>query len=422
MKEISVKEGRAEQLCRILSLFGRLDDIRWADETNYSILEEREGQAADELLLANWLLCITNRQRPWLFVQQVGSFVLSPVVEAYSRGQRWSDLLNTYVEVDLPDWKSPCFTCEASEQERKRLEIHAKSVRSGSVIYAPRYPADTYAVLRTLIILDETSNRSLAGFLESRAFEETPAKPSPQVVNKLARALYALTYAYGTTWSAKELRETILCPEKLRRKALEDWESAETIIAKEVHDCSSWRWQQKRLWTALRDYLKHDRCNEIFRRALSLSNMQSWKAARLRQSNREALSVLELPGDVWNNYPALWKGLIEPHVKMSGRWQSPHLIRRIYEEVLGRIQERFHPEQFDVTWNFTSRMCAEGNCDVCLFNGGAASLCHGQQGTLCPIALFSCGFRYKCRGTKDECGIVPDEPFCKPPAGLHPKL
>ena len=74
-------------------------------------------------------------------------------------------------------------------------------------------------------------------------------------------------------------------------------------------------------------------------------------------------------------------------------------------ECLG-VNSKFYPEQLDISFDFTSRMCNNQFCDLCPFGKGSFKLCFegDNQEKSCPVSLFTCGYRSPCNST--DCPIV----------------
>jgi hypothetical protein len=171
---------------------------------------------------------------------------------------------------------------------------------------------------------------------------------------------------------------------------------------------------RKRLWCSLRDYLKSPEFNDVFVAALTdagAENPAKW--ARVTPELKAALVALELPGDVWNNWPVFRQGLFAPCLQNEpASWDMPRTIRRVHELLSEGGSLDFYPEQLDVTFDFVPRMCEAQMCDVCVFGRGVKDVCHRQAGFLCPVALISCKYRHVC--SPDVCRLKQDvtKGFC----------
>jgi len=268
------------------------------------------------------------------------------------------------------------------EGENARLRRYG--IVSNSVSFASRYmPEDLVLIFRTLSILDKIADRSLANFIHIAVEGETDTRSA---IWKTAVALNQLTYMAGGAVSASNYNSQI-------QEEIDGvfWFQLELDQAGKKK-----LFGRKRLWCSLRDYLKSPKFNQILVDALkevSAPNPEKWE--RTNPDLKAALNTLELPGDVWNNAEIFRKGLFGPYIANERKtWDMPRTVRRIYE-ILGKPSD-FYPEQLDVTFDFVPRMCERTMCSVCLFGGGVEDICHQTQGLLCPVTLYSCGYKHKC--------------------------
>ncbi len=64
----------ADRLTEILDAFSALDDIRWSQRSNYSLINHcAPDLTADEKLLTHWLCYIADRQTAFQRVWDVGT-------------------------------------------------------------------------------------------------------------------------------------------------------------------------------------------------------------------------------------------------------------------------------------------------------------------------------------------------------------
>ncbi len=91
----------------------------------------------------------------------------------------------------------------------------------------------------------------------------------------------------------------------------------------------------------------------------------------------------------------------------------PRTIREIYNHInkIGSIS--FYPEQLDVTFDFVPRMCQREMCAVCFFGGGIKKVCHEKEGLLCPVVIYSCGYKHLCDPYNCEFRNDSVRRFCK---------
>jgi len=391
MKKFSVSEP--EKMSAILNIFSKLDDIRWNGPGNYNLINYcRDDLTDDEKLLTHWLCYIVDRQMPFERIWDIGGYVLSNLVHGYTSNpdRDVRQLLKDYYEVDP---KNGNLTFK-SRLESPNQRLSRYGISSGPVRFASRYiPEDLILIYRTLVILDKRANRSLATYM-SHAFAEH--LDFELEVQRLAQILNQLTYAGGGRLSASEADQRL---DKVDR----DISCFEVDL--EANEKLSGR---KRLWCSLRDYLKSPEFNPHFVAALRRSGYQHadrWK--RSSPDLKKALKVLELPGDVWNNFEIFRKGLFTPNINNPRKsWDMPKTVREIYQQLSNIERDSFYPEQLDVTFDFVPRMCEESMCKVCFFGGGIRNTCHQNKDLLCPVALYSCGYVHQCN--PEDCALKED--------------
>ncbi|MBS3821371.1 MAG: hypothetical protein KGY81_06385 [Phycisphaerae bacterium] len=384
-----------KRLADVLCVFAELDRIRWSDAANYNLINYwRDDLSADDKLLTHWLCYITDRQMSFLPVWEVGGYVISQLVSTYR-----SDGIAAVQDRHLHEYEvrgSPHLTMTATVADsNRRLELQGQV---GDVAYfASRFPAGHIVlILRTLEILERVAGGSFGGFLAA-VLEQIDSRADG--VDALAGGLEGLTYEAGRRVPNDQFREiakSVLAnvPQEAERFCAN---TAEWLQDKRQR-LDRKRYDRKRLWCALRDYLKSPEFNRVLVQALEASGFAD--ANRWHRDNaelREALERLELPGDVWNNNRVFSRGLFAPYVGNEAIEQRmPQAIRGIYEDRRDLLRGQFHPEQLDVTFDFVPRMCDRQMCRVCPFGGGVSQLCHAQTGLLCPVALTTCGYEHVC--------------------------
>jgi len=365
----------------ILNAFSELDGIRWTESGNYNLINYCSPDlTADEKLLTHWLSYITDRQMPFERIWDIGGYVLSHLVCAFSRECDGSvhEIAHRYIK---PKGKSIRLECPV---ETPNTRLARYGITGDHAEFASRYmPEDTVLIYRTLCILDGTAGRSLAQFIGSSAERE---RDLAKAIRHMAAALNQLTYSVGGALSASQIEGRLEREEKSAAAFKMNRSASEGLFGR------------KRLWCSLRDYLKSPEFNDVFVDALAAAQVSG--AERWHRSNPElkpALAALELPGDVWNNAETFRNGLFSPYLAHERRtWDMPRTIREIYDALSECGAVDFYPEQLDVTFDFVPRMCERDMCDVCLFGSGIANVCHKKAGLLCPLALCSCGYRHIC--------------------------
>jgi len=365
----------------ILRTFSQLDEIRWARSSNYNLINYcRRDLTADEKLLTHWLSYIMDRQMPFQRIWDVGGYVISHLVRAFTATPEESVLkiFNKYVRKE----RAIALECPCSVPNDRLARY---GVDGRSVQFASRYmPEDAVLIYRTLGILDRISQRSLAGFMRRIIeHEDDYAK----AIRKLASALNAMTYSVAGAVPISGFSARI----KLEMTKITEFQFDGTYQQE--------LFGRKRLWCCLRDYVKSPEFNDVFTAALAetgVKNSKKWH--RSNAGLKAALQALELPGDVWNNADVFRNGLFSPYLENERKsWDMPRTIRAIHKAMSEPRNAMFYPEQVDVSFDFVPRMCQRNMCDVCLFGKGIRETCHQQAGILCPVALYSCGYRYVCQ-------------------------
>lgn len=403
MKPIEIKDEveAKEKICKILKTFSFLDYVRWKDKKaiqNANVINYfRQDLTPDKKLLTHWLCYIMDRQMSFRRIWTIGGYIISHLVHAYMKNPKKKPLScledYTYTYTDTKG-KNKRKLRVKMPRDNQRLERLGLLTDEEELIFSSRYmPEDLRRIYRTLAILDKKADRSLARFISDALGTASTLEDG---VKRIASALNQLTYD-----RMEELpRDRYTLPDSL----INNEEAFEDFALQEGEEAP--RKDRKRLWAALRDYLKSPVFNKIFVDALDdagYSHSAIWE--RQNDELRTAFKELELPGDVWNNSEVFRKGLFEPYVSINRQsWKMPQVIRALYEKLNQREMGNepdtrcgsLYPEQMDVTFDFIPRMCANDMCQVCLFGAGIKKACHQKEGFLCPVVLVSCGYTYEC--------------------------
>jgi hypothetical protein len=397
MRTFEIRE--VQKMSAILTVFSKLDDIRWNEASNYNLINYCSNDlTADEKLLIHWLCYITDRQMPFKRIWDIGGYVISHLVRTYTanpNNEVWGEVISPYVR------RNGNTVRLESPLEGLNARLGRYGITGDTVPFASRYmPEDLALIYRTLGILDKVAQRSMARFMCLALDEEMNLE---QEIKQLALALNQLTYTAGGAVSGAQFDQQI---EKVGRE-ISDFE-LDT-------DADGALFGRKRLWCSIRDYLKSPEFNRVFVTSLdeaSCSNPNRW--ARDSVELKAALNVLELPGDVWNNAEIFREGLFRPYIANERKtWDMPRTVREIYNCIKQTETKCFYPEQLDVTFDFIPRMCESSMCAVCLFGAGIKEVCHQKKDLLCPVVLYSCGYTHRCNPS--ECSFKEDSTkgFCK---------
>jgi hypothetical protein len=365
----------------ILETFAPLDEARWRSQPDLTLVNLCEDAlSSGEKLLAHWLAYITDRQTPFRRVWEVGGYVLSHLVHAYVSAPATNvrDVFDDYLRNADGRFLLDC----QLEEHNRRLERYG--VHEGPVQFASRYmPEDAALIFRTLAVLDSVAGRSMGRFVGQTV---EPGLAFDDAILSVARGLDQLTYCVGGALSTSGLEK------RLEKEVVR----APRFQLEEGHKMP--HFSRKRLWAALRDYLKHPELNTYFVNALKEANVPG--ADRWARSNPElvaALHVLELPGDVWNNAETFRTGLFSPYLAGERKsWGMPRTIREIYDRLAAEDEIRFYPEQLDVTFDFVPRMCEQQMCGACPFGAGIEHMCSDDTDLWCPVVLGCCGYTVTC--------------------------
>lgn len=363
-----------EVLLRILSTFSFLDEARWCFDCNYTLINYvSDDLGDDEKLLTHWLCYVMDRGTPFRRIWDVAGFVISEIVAHYTAGATLPELIALHVDDADGGWR-----LRAHSPANRLLQVWYGTDQS-EVVFESRFPANYVSLFRTLARLEGYS-RSLGEYLRQALRDADYA----QGIDRMAGAMDELTYRgvgrVSNEGTADRVRQEIA--------GASDFGPS----GSGVQD----RFNRKRLWCALRDYLKSPEFNPVFRSAVGAAG-DRW--SRSDPELRRTLWRLELPGDVWNNRAPFWQGLFRPYVDGMEGARAPQLARAMHTglvELGYGSRLTFYPEQLDVTFDFVPRMCEVRACAVCPFGGGIAESCHGQSDLLCPVLLQSCGYRFRC--------------------------
>jgi hypothetical protein len=398
-KTIEIKQP--SKLRDVLRIFTALDDARWRNAGNYNLINYCENDLShDEKLLTHWLSYITDRQTAFRRVWDVGGYVISYLVRAFTQHGHGA-LRDDHMK--RPSARGGLWLECPLARPNRRLKFYG--IDSGPVKFASRYmPSDALSIYRTLLILDRVAERSFARFVCFAVAGETDQKVA---VHKLAAALHFLTYADIGNVS----EDSVLARMTALKASLEEDLNAfrrdrSGFIATLSKKFERNPFGKKRLWCSIRDYLKSPEFNSDLVKALTKINRSEaylWGRDNIDQA---ALAAMELPGDVWNNNIIFRDGLFSPQLGETPKtWDMPRTIRAIHTQMV-RPKAAFYPEQLDVTFDFVPRMCANLQCQRCVFGGGIDKLCHQQRGLYCPVILAACGYFSPC--APDNCTFKSD--------------
>jgi len=354
--------------------------ISWLDEARWVTAEWWEGWreqgpknlTSAQKVLAHWVTYITDMRMRARTVWTKGLPVFAKIVGDYGGGANPSTLLSDYYRKPLPPLP----------------KVPTLVITSPQLEFTPRYKWQYNQIDRTLEVLVDY-NRSLVEFMKT--FVERYGN-APKALKRLAHALYILTYANPKDYPREDAKHILSPNNKEKLDAdFQRWENTTTSRG------------QKRLWAALRDYLKHRELRKCVEETFA------WPLQNFE------LSQLELPGDIWNDvftsrllYPLAERTGIQTRKAKGERLvNSPTLARRIYDVIKATdLSTAFYPEQLDVSFDFASRMCDKDLCDICIFGANKAVDFCARPGPakLCPVLLIMTGYKRTCE--EQECPVI----------------
>jgi len=382
------------KLLKVWEIISWFDGVRWNEEEMKSTLipgRIYENLGDSQKILVHWLTYITDQQRPYQDVWMKGGPVFAEIVLDYANkpDSRFTILKGFTNPSDKRDGVD-VFTS-------KTQQIDGRNIK-----YTPRFGMHILSISRTLHLL-KPFQCDLVHYLSKHweFIKNVKQNKGDNRVSRIAFLLYLLTYKDAKQGLVSLHRDGKKIEREIERFGTEFEKLLGRMDELENH---FYRWSKgrdryhKRLWAALRDYLKP---NSFFRghliKAVEDVKNEEFKTF-IKNEEEEILESLELPGDIWNLrfIEKIFKGQIE----------SPKELREKYERLgcLLHFGKRFFPEQFDVSFSFSPSMCDEIMEDYCPFRVGSQirKFCLHSMGiqktnNLCPVAMITCGYRYYCR-------------------------
>ncbi len=351
-----------EDLRHFVSVICWLDEARWQSDEWGLGWDNDACQAlnSQQKVLAHWITYITDMRMP--------------VEAVWGRGLPvFAELVHEYTETE----KDPV---RLLAQYTKSLDPSGKKVptlsnKSGTVQFTPRYHWHYGQIIQSLHIL-ETYGRSLVQFMKHW---KEQYESEDNGLRHIAHVLDLLAYRQPE----EQARLIIESRSRLEQDYLR-WEKK--MESPQGHG-------RKRLWAALRDYLKSRPLKYC------IAESFSWpETFDLRQ--------LELPGDIWNDRfaSAFLHPLAErngvPLKTASGRSLSAPALAKQIDSAVRKFDPStpFYPERLDVSFDFASRMCGNQLCDICVFGGNEAQrFCTPTSPPeLCPVLFVVAGYKRAC--------------------------
>jgi hypothetical protein len=369
--------------------------IDWLDRAYYARLPKDalipgpvfERLDPDKKVLAHWLTYIMDAQmdarRLWTF----GGPVVAELVEAYSTSRNPIAALTKFSVEPRQSGKVATLAAKRQKADGERLKI------------TPRYSSMLFSLATTLVTLGRYK-RSLTVYLaRNRGFLSCEPKDIPE---RIAFLLYLLSY--------REVPKVSDPPGTRSFGDIVERHSSETLgilAARNALETEFEAWAKsdkrfhKRLWAALRDYVKQgSEFHEYFRSALNRNGL-SELADHIDDLQGVILPGLEVPGDVWN---LLFFDRVFGGPATSGQIGSRRL-RSWMDELKndGGLPPDAAIERFDISFRYTPRMCDEGRERCCLLRAESDIWEHcpprrgiDWKGQPCPVTDHLCGIEYFC--------------------------
>ena len=432
-----------EDLKQKLDLIAFLDKCRWESKANnyYTVnySERKNINNIDDKRLIHWLTYITDRGMPFEQIWDVGGYVFSELVYEYKYGKDKGNLEKlleikdkddkekneSFFIIDERKGKDGYSFASKYPTEKKckdKIKYYTNNIFNEKLYFKPRYyPNDYISIYRTLYILKILSNKSFSEYIEKvleLASKEKKLNPK-DTVNALANGLYFLTYKDGKEKGKLSMKKYYIQCCNYSEMFKDDKETLEEIlqhyIKEEEMTSSAKKYTNKRLWCALRDYIKSNEFLEEMKKNLK-NKAICINDNEMNEFIKEMKSYLELPGDVWNNNTKFRECLF-PKSKIN---KFNEFLRKMKDTDMG---SEWYPEQFDVTFNLASNLCSNNKCELCPFSmlkskiNEIESLCigdkNGDENKYCPVIMRCCGYKVKCnQNDSDEIDVKCNSNSC----------
>ena len=398
----------------IFAITNFIDKARWNSVENYSEINYANSNMHDSLkILTHYIAYVTDRQMPFQRIWNIGGFVFSKLVEEYSiYNQSIEELVTKYYSTDENKFSFKCSIDESLPSEQKEKLQVDDGVRE--VQFKSRFvTTDFCSIYYTLYILEKVAEKSLIQYIKKviqlhldPQTNRLDEKYSKDIIKRIAFALYILTYQSNKIKKKEQSIEDYISEVKKSAESqnkevnqilndLKEFNSGyNKFSAERIYKC-------KRVWCALRDYMKWGLfCGYFSNKLLTVLGDNICDIKYLEQ--------LELPGDVWNNNSTF----IQCNFPNKSTEQFNKYLRKKFNEDRegARIIQEGYVEQFDITFSLAPRMCESKLCNLCPYgilkkgDHKFQHLCVNDTSKYCSILLHSTGFIYQCVG-KEECTL-----------------
>ena len=397
---------RLSEIFKIISFY---DDCRWGELRNYNLINFSSNELDDDSkLLTHWLCYISDRQTGFQRIWDIGGFVFSDLVQTTKKLKSLTLLdpneTKSFIKKEI-DGKYT-FISSANFNNNTIISSYNDVLEANKVKFKPRFlPSDYLSILYTFIILEDY-DFSISKYIKENYENQ---KNNKDFIKRILFSLYLLTYyeiGRPTTNDVSHFVK-ILKNGKERKKKIKDILNNSLKFTKEYSIfLKEKNFKQKRAWCSLRDFLKSPEFNKYFINALKKESMADSDINRL--ISKEALTQLELPGDVWNNNSKFRNCILKDTDYENSKEKLNKILRDYYNDNNKNITG--YPEQFDVTFDFVPRMCESDNCDICPIknidnSNNFQQVCIDDETKYCPVVLAGCNYKNKCVGKK-ICKII----------------
>lgn len=400
----------SNKLTEVFKIISFYDDYRWESQSYNLINFFRTDLEADIKILTHWLCFITDRQMPFQRIWDIGGFVFSELIYEVKK-QNSLNILNpeneySFVRKEDDDDKY-AFISKSSASSNSILNKYDDIRENGKVKFKSRFfPSDYLAVLYTLVFLDEY-DFSFSKFIKEVYCEH---KEKDDFIKRILFSLYLLTYydiGQPKSSDLSNFADNIRKAYKRKNRIIGILSNPDKFRDEYNIFLKDKVFKQKRAWCSLRDYLKSPEFIQYFKEALSKETVSSNDFDKLLSN--EALTQLELPGDVWNNNSIFRNCILKDTNYKESKMDLNKIIREYFDKTYPQISG--YPEQFDITFDFVPRMCEKNNCDICPIDrinnkeNNFNRICLKNENMYCPVILVGCNYKNHCRGS-DKCKIV----------------
>lgn len=388
------------QLVKVWRFIRWLDGARWQGG-GYGAIPGPvfAGLKPEAKILTHWLCYVTDQQRPYEEVWEQGGPIFAEIVNRYTAtSQDAFTVLQAHTIATLKRGGVDGFSSKDQTTEGEAIG------------FRPRFGMHLVSIAATLEILSR-HGRSLPKYIAAHwpLCEQDPRSDGMEIIRRVAFLLYLLSYADVkrglTSVTSHAFRRFVLSRARRTEKLLADPKRFDEEYSYWLsHDDR----YHKRLWAALRDYVKPGSPFKEWLLATLESMGRSDIAGSMRRHEDAIVRGLEVPGDVWN---------LRFFKHLFGDSVDPASFRGWYEGMRpsGALPEGAYVEQFDVSFDYSPYMCEERGFATCIFRRESRirELCpphnHVQwEGKLCPVAAYLCGYEYPCKPS--GCPVREQEP------------